>query len=103
MREAASSWYNSTMSHDTQTESNSTCTVQLGARGRLVLPARARRELGLEQGSRMILTIEEPGVLKLTSARAAAESCLGLLRPLGEGRSLAEELIAERREAARRE
>ena len=68
-----------------------------------MLPSHARRELGLEQGSQLVLTIEEPGVLKLTSTRAAAESCMGLLADLGEGRSLAEELVAERREASRRE
>lgn len=77
--------------------------IQMGARGRTVLPARVRRELGLEQGSRLIVTLEEPGILKLTSTRAAAESCMGLLRDLEPGRSLADELIAERREASERE
>lgn len=78
-------------------------TVQLGAKGRLVIPSRARRELGLEQGSRLVLTVEGPGVLKLTSAEVAAAECEGLLADLGTDRSLAEELIAERHEAALRE
>ena len=80
-----------------------TYSVQLGDRGRLVLPAPARRELGLEPGCRLVLSIEEPGVLKLTSAQRAAANCQGLLRDLAGDRSLAEELITERREAARRE
>jgi hypothetical protein len=49
------------------------------------------------------LTIEEPGVLKLTSTQAAAASCKGLLKDLTRDRSLADELVAERREAAQRE
>lgn len=81
----------------------STYTVRLGDRGRLVLPAAARKELGLDEGSRLILTLEEPGVLRLTSARAAAEKAKGLLAGLGAGRSLADELIAERRQEASRE
>ena len=78
-------------------------TLHLGDRGRLVLPARARRELGLKKGSRLILTMEEPGVLKLISARAAAADCQGLLKELAGDRSLADELVVERREAARNE
>lgn len=88
------------MSHESQ---SLTYTLQLGDRGRLVLPVEARRRLGLDTGSRLLLTIEEPGVLRLTSARAAAASCKGMLADLASGRSLADELIAERREAAARE
>lgn len=77
--------------------------VKMGDRGRLVLPAQTRKALGLEKGSRLVVTIEEPGVLKLTSNRKAAVSCEGLLKELAGGRSLADELITERREAARNE
>ena len=86
-------WYTGSMSH----------VVEMGDRGRLVIPAQARKELGLKKGSRVVLTIEGPGVLKLTTNRQAAASCLGLLQELAAGRSLADELIAERREAARSE
>lgn len=68
-----------------------------------MLPALARRALGLEEGSQLILTIETPGVLTLKSAAVAAARCQGLLKDLGNGRSLADELIEERREAAKRE
>ena len=93
-------WYILGMSHTTKA---TPWTVQLGDRGRLVLPAPARRELGLQAGSRLTLTIEKPGVLTLTTPKAAAAQCRGLLESSGEGRSLAEELISERREAAARE
>lgn len=85
------------------TEIGSTYTVHLGDRGRMVLPARARRELGLEAGSRLILTVEEPGVFRVSSPRAAADRGLGLLRELAGERSLAGELIAERRQDAGRD
>jgi hypothetical protein len=51
----------------------------------------------------LILTIEAPGVLKLTSAEVAATECQGLLRDLGAGRSLADELVAERHQEAQHE
>ena len=77
--------------------------IQVGDRGRLVLPARARRELGIDRGSRLLLTLEEPGVMKLTSAKAAADKCMGMLRGRAGERSVVDELIAERREAAKHE
>lgn len=77
--------------------------IQVGDRGRLVLPAPARRQLGLDRGSRLILTVEEPGVLKLTSAKAAADRCMGILRSRAGERSMVDELIAERREASKHE
>ncbi len=86
-----------------QTKAENTFTVQLGARGRLVLPAPARRQLGLEEGSRLILSFGEPGELKLTSTQVAAASCKGLLKDLAGERSLADELVAERHQAADRE
>lgn len=68
-----------------------------------MLPSKTRRALGLETGSRLVLTIEGPGVLKLTSAEVAAAACEGLLADLDPGRSLADELVSERHEAAGRE
>lgn len=77
--------------------------VRVGDRGRLVLPAPARNQLGIDRGSRLILTVEEPGVMKLTSAKAAADRCLGILRGSAEDRSVVDELIAERRHASKSE
>jgi AbrB family looped-hinge helix DNA binding protein len=78
-------------------------TIALGQRGRLVLPARLRRRLDLHPGDRLIITIDAEGGVRIVSAREQARRLYGLYRDLAPGRSLAEELIAERREETRRE
>jgi AbrB family looped-hinge helix DNA binding protein len=77
-------------------------TIALGERGRLVLPAQLRRRLDLHPGDRLIVTVDTEGGLRVISARDQAERLRGLYRELAPGRSLAEELIAERREEAGR-
>ncbi|MCM8749536.1 AbrB/MazE/SpoVT family DNA-binding domain-containing protein [Thermomicrobiaceae bacterium CFH 74404] len=78
-------------------------TIALDERGRLVLPARLRRRLDLRPGDRLIITVDAAGGLRVVSAREQARRLRGLYRDLAPGRSLADELIAERREEARRE
>ena len=78
-------------------------TLALGERGRLVLPARLRRQLGLHPGDRLIVTVDAEGGFRVISAREQARRLRGLYKELAPGRSLADELIAERREEARRE
>jgi AbrB family looped-hinge helix DNA binding protein len=73
--------------------------VVVGDRGRLVLPAAVRAELGLREGSRLLLSTEPDGSLRLRPYRAVADGGRGLLAGLGSG-SLVDELIAERRAAA---
>jgi AbrB family looped-hinge helix DNA binding protein len=75
----------------------------LGDRGRLVLPARLRRQLDLRPGDRLVLTVDPDGGFRAVAAREQARRLLGIYRDLAPGRSLAEELIAERREEAGRE
>jgi AbrB family looped-hinge helix DNA binding protein len=77
--------------------------ISLGERGRIVLPAQLRRRLDLHPGDRLIVTVEEEGGFRVVSARELARRMRGLYRDLAPGRSLADELIAERREEARRE
>ena len=77
--------------------------VELGARGRLVLPAAVRRQLELSTGSRLVLTVEPDGSLRLYRARARAERLRGLLAGVSPERTLTEELIAERRAEVRAE
>jgi AbrB family looped-hinge helix DNA binding protein len=77
--------------------------VALGERGRLVLPAQLRRRLDLHPGDRLILTVEPEGSFRVVAARAQAWRFHGLYRDLAPCRSLAHELIAERREEAQRE
>jgi len=78
-------------------------TVALGERGRIVLPAPLRRRLDLQPGDRLILIVDSNGGFRVVSAREQANRLLGLYRDLAPGRSLADELIAERRDEAKRE
>lgn len=76
-------------------------TVHLGARGRLVLPAPVRKRLGLREGDRLIVTIDDTRagrVVHLVSAAQAAHQGRGLLREHSGGRRLVDELLQERRE-----
>jgi AbrB family looped-hinge helix DNA binding protein len=77
--------------------------VALGDRGRLVLPAKLRRRLDLQPGDRLILAVDDEGGFRVVSAREPVNRLCGLYLGLVPGRSLADELIAERREEARRE
>jgi AbrB family looped-hinge helix DNA binding protein len=69
--------------------------------GRLVIPAELRRELGLQPGSEVVLDIAD-GELRIRSVHQAIKRAQSLVRRYVEpGASLADELIADRREAAR--
>jgi AbrB family looped-hinge helix DNA binding protein len=86
------------MSHNTELY-----TISLGERGRLVLPARLRQRLDLQAGDRLIVTVDAEGGFRVVSAREQARRLRGLYRDLAPTYSLADALIAERREEARRE
>jgi len=51
----------------------------------------------------LILTVEESGCLRLVRARDAARSARGMLETAAGDRSLADELLRERRQEAKRE
>jgi AbrB family looped-hinge helix DNA binding protein len=77
--------------------------VHVGAKGRVVLPAPIRRALGLEEGDELLARVEGNAVV--LEPRSAA---VGRLRTLVRSSvpakaSLVEELLSERRAAARRE
>ena len=76
--------------------------LRLGPQGRIVIPAEVRRALHLDTGSVLIATVED-GTLVLRSPDAMLASIQGRLKAATQGRSLVDELIAERREEARRE
>lgn len=72
--------------------------VTIGDRGRVVLPAAVRSALGLEPGTRMLLSTEPDGSVRLRSYRAVAEQSQGMLSGLAPAKtSMVEELLAERR------
>ena len=71
--------------------------------GRVVIPAEFRRQLDLQPGAEVILDVTD-GELRIRSLRRAIERAQTLVRRhVPEGVSLADELVRERREAARRE
>jgi AbrB family looped-hinge helix DNA binding protein len=76
--------------------------VQLGDRGRLVLPAQIRKRLNLREGDELVVTVQPDGSLRLTSPAQIVRETRGLYRTAGR-RSLADELIAERRAEVKRE
>jgi AbrB family looped-hinge helix DNA binding protein len=76
--------------------------MRLGARGRIVLPAPVRARLGLGEGDRLVLMVEEDGTLRVASLRDQVEAAKGLYGHLAGGASLVDELIAERRGEAER-
>lgn len=77
--------------------------VTVGPKGRVVVPAPIRRELGIEEGTELMARVEGDGIV-LEPRSAAIRRLQALVRAtVPEGVSLGDELIAERREEARRE
>jgi len=75
--------------------------VVIGDRGRLVLPADVRAELGLEQGSRLLLDTHADGSLRLRPYQSVAEGGRGMLSDLAPSdASMVDELLDERRREA---
>jgi len=77
--------------------------TRLSPNGRIVIPAAIRQELGVKSGDTLLMDVED-GVLRIESyptliARIQRE----FAQYIPPGVSLADELIAERREEARRE
>ncbi|MGH8567801.1 MAG: AbrB/MazE/SpoVT family DNA-binding domain-containing protein [Gammaproteobacteria bacterium] len=77
--------------------------LQLGNRGRIVLPAEVRHRLDLKQGDRLILSVEADGTLLLQGARVLAQRLQGMFADLAPGMDLADDLLADRRAAARQD
>lgn len=71
--------------------------------GRIVIPASFRKALGINVGEEIVLRIEDDE-LRITTFKRGLERAQRLVRKhVKPGTSLADELIAERREAARNE
>jgi AbrB family looped-hinge helix DNA binding protein len=77
--------------------------VHVGARGRLVLPAPLRKRLSIAEGDRLVMTLEPDGRVIMASLRQQIGKAQGLYRHVAQGKSLADELIAERRAEAKAE
>ena len=71
--------------------------------GRVVIPASFRKALGIKIGDEVVLRMEDDE-LRITTLRRRVERAQRLVRKhVKRGTSLVDELIAERREAARNE
>jgi len=77
--------------------------TRVGEKGRVVIPASFREALGVKVGDEVELRIED-NELRLSTLRSRLARARQRLRQfIKPGRSLAKELIAERRAAARHE
>jgi AbrB family looped-hinge helix DNA binding protein len=76
--------------------------TKLGKGGRIVIPPEYRRALHLEPGHEIILVLEDGEVHLLTPQRALLRAQALVRRYVPPGRSLAKELLRERREEAAR-
>jgi antitoxin PrlF len=77
--------------------------VKINPSGRIVIPASFREALGVETGDEIVLRMENEE-LRITTQRQRIQKAQRLLANLvGPERSLSDELIAERRKAAKNE
>ena len=71
--------------------------VTIDETGRILIPAAYRRAMTISPGEKLILRLEN-GTLHLLTRGQAVKLAQSLVRPhVAKGRSLAQELIAERR------
>ena len=75
--------------------------IRLGPQGRIVVPSRMRNLLGFEPGDSLLARVEN-GQLVIEKPDSVERRLHEYFRKF-EGRSLADELIAERRKEARHE
>jgi AbrB family looped-hinge helix DNA binding protein len=71
--------------------------VQIGDYGRLVLPAKVRKQLSLRRGDELLIAVQPDGSLRLTKSDQVAKQPRGLYPLPARQRSSADERIAERR------
>jgi AbrB family looped-hinge helix DNA binding protein len=77
--------------------------MRVNQNGRVVIPASFRKRLGIQVGDEVVLRIEDDE-LRISTLKRNIEQAQTLVRKhVKAGKSLVDELIAERREAARNE
>jgi AbrB family looped-hinge helix DNA binding protein len=77
--------------------------TRVNENGRVVIPAAFRKAMGINVGDEVVLRIEDNELRILTLKRRIERAQLLVRKHVKPGTSLVEELIAERREAAKRE
>lgn len=77
--------------------------LRINENGRVVIPAAFRKALGIKPGDEVILRLDD-GELRISTLKSRLEQARRHLRKyVKPGVSLVDELIAERREEAKRE
>jgi AbrB family looped-hinge helix DNA binding protein len=77
--------------------------LKVDSAGRVLIPSELRSQMGVTEGSTVLAWLEQ-GELRVLSAELASKQAQQLAKTLLPGNtSLADELIADRREEARRE
>ena len=88
---------------DTLANNPSRVRSRINANGRVVIPSEIRQQMGLNPGDSVVMTVKD-GVLTMESLQARVRRVQQSLRQhIDPVRRLSDELIAERREEARRE
>jgi len=87
------------MIHDMNHEAR----TRINENGRVVIPAPFRKALGMNIGDEVVLRLEDDELRILTVKRRLERARQLVRKHVKPGTSLVDELIAERREAARRE
>ena len=78
--------------------------TRINENGRIVIPAEIRAKMNLKPGDPVLMKLDEDGVLRIESHMARIRRIQDELRKYGKpGVLMSDELIAERREEARRE
>jgi len=77
--------------------------MRINENGRVVIPASYRKALGIKAGDEVILRMEDDELRITTRNRRLERARRRIRKYVKPGVSLADELIAERREAAKRE
>jgi len=78
-------------------------TARISENGRIVVPVSFRKAMGLKGGEKLTLSLDEHGLHIQTRSQLLARARAMVEEFAGPGRSLADELIAERRLEAMRE
>lgn len=77
--------------------------TRINENGRVVIPASFRKALGINAGDEVVLRLEDEELRITTLARRLERARRLIRKHVKSGTSLVDELIAERREAARNE
>lgn len=77
--------------------------LRINENGRVVIPAPFRKALGIKPGDEVILRLEDDELRITTMKRRIERAQRNVRKYVKAGTSLVDELIAERREAAKRE